>query len=89
MTPALREIRNNIVGPDFFAAMGIPLVMGRGFGPQDTISSQKVAVISESMAQRFFPNGSPLGKRFGIEGPDSTEALENLHAGSNEKVFIC
>jgi predicted permease len=76
MTPALREIRNNIVGPDFFAAMGIPLVMGRGFGPQDTISSQKVAVISESMAQRFFPNGSPLGKRFGIEGPDSTEALE-------------
>jgi predicted permease len=50
--------------------------MGRGFGPQDTISSQKVAVISESMAQRFFPNGSPLGKRFGIEGPDSTEALE-------------
>lgn len=76
MTPALREIRNNIVGPDFFAAMGIPLVMGRGFGPQDTAGSQKVAVISESMAQRFFPGGSPLGKRFGIEGPDSTEALE-------------
>ncbi len=76
IAPNLRSIRNNIVGPDFFAAMGIPLVQGRGFGPQDTASSQKVAVISESMAQRFFPSGSPVGKRFGIDGPNSTEALE-------------
>jgi predicted permease len=76
IAPKLRSIRNNIVGPDFFAAMGIPLVQGRTFGPQDTASSQKVAVISESMAQRFFPSGSPVGKRFGIEGPNSTEAIE-------------
>ena len=76
MAPALRTIRNNVVGPDFFAAMGIPLVSGRGFGPQDTASSQKVAVISESLAQRFFPDGSPIGKRFGIDGPNSTEAME-------------
>jgi predicted permease len=74
--PDRRTIRNNIVGPDFFAAMGIPLVLGRGFGPQDTANSQKVAVISESMVQRFFPNGSPIGKRFGIDGPNSTEAIE-------------
>ena len=70
-----RSIRNNIVGPDFFAAMGIPFVAGRGFGPQDTDKSQKVAVITESMAQRFFPNGSPLGKRFGI-GRESTDDIE-------------
>jgi predicted permease len=71
-----RTVRNNIVGPDFFAAMGIPLVMGRGFGPQDTARSQTVAVISESMAQRFFPNESPLGKRFGINGPESSDKIE-------------
>jgi predicted permease len=65
-----------VVGQDFFAAMGIPLVAGRGFGPQDTAKSQKVAVISESMAQRFFPNGPPVGKRFGIKGPQSTEDVE-------------
>jgi hypothetical protein len=53
--------------------MGIPLGSGRGFGPQDTASSQKVAVISESMAQRFFPGASPLGKRFGLDKPDNTE----------------
>ena len=45
-----RSVRNNIVGPDFFAVMGLQFVMGRGFGPQDTDKSQKVAVVTESMA---------------------------------------
>ena len=71
-----RTIQNNIVGPDFFAAMGLPLVQGRTFGPQDTPKSQKVAVISELMAQRFFPNGSPVGKRFSIDHPTSKDAIE-------------
>ena len=71
-----RVVRHNVVGPDFFAVMGLPLVAGRTFGPQDTHTSQTVAVISESMAQRFFPNGSPLGKRFGINGPQSSEKIE-------------
>jgi len=71
-----RSLRNNMVGADFFTAMGIPFVQGRGFGPQDTKSSQKVAVITESMAQKFFPTGNPIGKRFGIEGRQSTETIE-------------
>ena len=71
-----RQLRNNMVGPDFFAAMGLPIVQGRAFGPQDTKSSQKVAVITESMAQKFFPAGSPVGKRFGIKGRESTEQIE-------------
>jgi len=68
--------RHNIVGPDFFTAMGIPLVLGRSFGPQDTDKSQKVAIISESMVQKFFPNGSPLGKHFGLKGQESSEQIE-------------
>ncbi len=71
-----RSLRNNIVGSDFFAAMGIPFVQGRGFGPQDIKSSQKVAVVTESMVQKFFPTGNPIGKRFGIEGRQSTEMIE-------------
>jgi len=71
-----RTIRNNVVGQDFFSVMGIPLLMGRGFGQQDTVKSQKVAVVSESMAQRFFPNSNPLGKRFGVDGPKSLDSIE-------------
>ena len=71
-----RTLRNNIVGPDFFAAMGIPLLQGRGFGPQDIKNSQKVAVVSESMARTFFPAGAPVGKRFGLGRPGSPEDIE-------------
>jgi predicted permease len=68
-----RSVRQNIVGPDYFTTMGIPLIAGRGFGVQDTDASQKVAVISESMAQRFYPNDSPLGRHFGTYGREASE----------------
>lgn len=71
-----RSIRQNVVGPDYFTAAGIPLALGRGFGPQDTNNSQRVAVISETMARQFFPEGSPLGRRFGTSGPGSSEQIE-------------
>jgi predicted permease len=71
-----RQVWNNKVGPDFFTAMGIPLLEGRVFGPQDTEKSQQVAVISETMARRFFPNSSPIGKRFGRGGPENSGQFE-------------
>jgi predicted permease len=71
-----RTVRNNVVGPDYFSTMGIPLILGRGFSPQDNDKSQKVAVISETMAERFFPHRSPIGRRFGISGPESSEQIE-------------
>jgi len=69
-------IRNNSVGPAFFEAMGLPLLTGRGFGAQDTETSPKVAVISEAMAQQLFPGSSPLGRRFGMGGPEHSEDIE-------------
>jgi predicted permease len=56
-----RDVHHNVVGTDYFAAMGIPLLAGRGFGPQDTTTSKRVAVISETMARTMFPPGSPIG----------------------------
>jgi predicted permease len=71
-----RTVRNNVVGQDFFTTMGIPILAGRGFGPQDTDKSQKVAVISEAMAKRFFPDSSPLGRHFGRGGPENSGQFE-------------
>ncbi|HEU0176676.1 MAG TPA: ABC transporter permease [Blastocatellia bacterium] len=68
---------NNAVGPGFFKAMGLSLLQGREFGPQDTAVSPKVAVINESLAQRFFPGSSPVGRRFGwTDGRNSSEDIE-------------
>ena len=71
-TPAnADEVYFNITGNGYFSTMGIPLVEGRTFNAQDTQNSAGVAVINESMARRFFPNGSAIGHRFGIgETPD-------------------
>jgi predicted permease len=59
----------NVVGPAYFSTMGVPLLAGRGFGPQDAQESPKVAIINQTMAQWYFPGGSPIGRRFGL-GPD-------------------
>jgi putative ABC transport system permease protein len=52
------------VTPQYFATMAIPLRAGRDVEETDTRESPPVAVVSESMARRFWPNESPLGKRF-------------------------
>ncbi len=59
------SVHHNAVGNGYFATMGIPLLAGRAFGPQDTATSPKVGIISESMARTLFPSGSPIGKRYG------------------------
>jgi len=54
----------NSVGIDFFPTLGVPIVAGRGFGPQDTSTSPKVGIINQSLARKRFPNTDPIGKRF-------------------------
>jgi predicted permease len=71
-----RNVKHNIVGNGYFATMGIPLLAGRTFGVQDTTNSQKVAVISETMARTMFPAGSPIGHRYGVGGPEHANDLE-------------
>jgi len=54
----------NLVGNNFFAAMGIPMIAGRTFGPQDSATSAKVAIVNQSLARKRFPNEDPIGKVF-------------------------
>jgi putative ABC transport system permease protein len=58
------------VSPDYFRTMGIELIKGRVFTAADTRDSQLVAVINEVLAQRYFPNEDPIGKRL-KHGPTS------------------
>jgi putative ABC transport system permease protein len=48
------------ISPDYFTAMGIPLLRGRIFNESDR--GRKVVVISESVAQRFWPGQDPIGR---------------------------
>jgi predicted permease len=56
----------NRVTAGYFDVIGTPIFKGRGISEQDTASSRKVAVISETFARKFFPNEDPIGKHFGL-----------------------
>jgi predicted permease len=59
------------VSPEYFATLGIPVVKGREFEPQDALTDPRVIVINEAMARREFPNQDPLGQRISFgAGPD-------------------
>jgi predicted permease len=64
-------VRWNVVGPDFFGTLGVPILAGRDFADSDTAKSQPVGIINEEFAQRFLPNVNPLGHTF---GPDKGQA---------------
>ncbi|MBZ5525451.1 MAG: ABC transporter permease, partial [Acidobacteriia bacterium] len=57
----------NTVGARFFTTMGIPILYGRSFSPQDTETSAPVAVINQSMASKFYPQGNPVGRTISTE----------------------
>jgi predicted permease len=81
-------MRANSVAADFFHTMGIPILLGRDILESDTETSQKVAVINETFAERFLPGQNPLGHRIG----STTESLvivgvaaRNKYTGFREK----
>jgi putative ABC transport system permease protein len=65
------------VSPEYFHVMRIPLLRGRFFSEQDSPSNPNVAIISETLARRYFPNQNPIGRqmRFGFP-PNGNVARE-------------
>ncbi len=57
--------------PDYFHLLGIPLLRGRLFNDSDADKTPQVAVINQAMAQTYWPNDDPLGKRFKSTRPNS------------------
>jgi predicted permease len=56
------DIYLNAVGARYFETLDTPILLGRDFGPRDRAASPLVALINQTMAQRFFANHSPIGK---------------------------
>jgi macrolide transport system ATP-binding/permease protein len=53
----------NIVGPDYFSTLGIPIVSGRAFAPADDEGAAPVAIVDQAMAEQFWRGGDTVGSR--------------------------
>ena len=62
----------------YFAAMGIPLLRGRLFQPEDTPESQHVAVISKALADKVWAEADPIGQRIQFGNMDGDSRLLNI-----------
>jgi predicted permease len=54
-----------VVSPNYFETLGVPLLEGRAFTPDDTAGRPPVVIVNETMARRFWPGQSAIGKRIG------------------------
>jgi putative ABC transport system permease protein len=62
-----------VVSPNYFSLLGIPLLLGRTFGNQDRPDSKPVVIISNSIAQQFFSGQDPIGKQLSNLGDNVGE----------------
>jgi len=65
----------NAVSPDYFKVLRIPILKGRGILESDTESAPHVAVINQSMAQRFWPGRDAVGEQFTL-GQDPNHLVQ-------------
>jgi macrolide transport system ATP-binding/permease protein len=71
----------NVVGPDYFRAMGMRLLVGREFGEHDDESAPRVAVINEALARRLWPGQSALGRKVRLASGDMLQVVGVAQSG--------
>ena len=87
---------HNIVGGDYFAAMGIPLLEGRAFTERDDANAPPVAVVSDALVKAVWPGQTALGKRFRFGGNDGpvveivgvVRGIQDMILGETPKPYV-
>ncbi len=74
-------------GSQYFGTEGIPLLLGRGIGPQDGSGAPPVSVVNQSFAEHFFPGENPIGKRFSWGSPYKAPGIEIVGVAKDSRFF--
>ena len=71
------RLRTNeeVITDQYFETVGLRLIDGRAFGPQDRVAGSRSTIINETMAKRFFPGQSAVGKRWAYGGAIDKDAF--------------
>jgi predicted permease len=74
----VREVRHKEITPDYFRAMGLPLLAGRFFAETDNDKGQPVIIVNAALARRHFPGEDPVGKRLKFTKPEEQGAWQTI-----------
>jgi len=66
------------ISPDYFTALGVPLLRGRFFTDADKAGAPPALIINEAMARRYFPNEDPVGKRLQTGDPNPNAPWQTI-----------
>jgi predicted permease len=82
------SINRLVISANFFETMEMPIRSGRGFSEHDDQQAQKVAIINETAARRYFPNENPIGQHIGssIENAGQLEIVGVLRDAKYDSV---
>ena len=84
--------RFRIVSPGYFDALGVPLLAGRDFTEDDRIGSELVVIVSQSLAQRLFPNGDAINHRVSwtdpVLGPPRLRRIIGVAADADDERIV-
>ncbi|HSF23866.1 MAG TPA: ABC transporter permease [Blastocatellia bacterium] len=75
----------NTVGASFFKTMEMPILLGRDLSTTDEETAPRVAVINQLMADKYFGDENPIGRRFGFGGPETAGQIEIVGLTQNAK----
>jgi len=80
------EIEGTFVTPGYLETLGVPLLGGRAPDENDREGAPMVAMVNQTFARHYFGDESPLGKRFGTEGEESSQEIEIIGVVPDLKV---
>jgi predicted permease len=71
-------VQVNPVSPGYLRTVGIPVLRGRDFTTHDTLDAPLVVIVNETMAERFFPGGDAIGRRFRFFGDTADTTIVGI-----------
>jgi predicted permease len=82
---AFEPVNTNGLAPNFFAAMELPIVLGRGFIERDDEAAPKVAVVNQAFARKYLGSENPIGRQITFSAPNNTDSAEIVGVAHDAK----
>jgi predicted permease len=91
--PGVHPVEYNLVSPEFFSLLRIPIVRGRNFTQDETRTGAPVTILTETTTRRLWPNQDPIGKVIQWEGGGDVEVIgivkdaQTAHLGRTDEIY--